>query len=113
MIRLFKNLYGNDSDPSNNLCLTNVSMDKCIRNCFRWYVSSGMNCVCSFVLNSHKCQLNAVGMRYLRSVCCKIRRERLEKEWMLNKCGLRTRVSDQCDKNLLRWFGHLERRHED
>nr|CAD7257433.1 unnamed protein product [Timema shepardi] len=41
------------------------------------------------VLDKHKSKVNAVGVRYLRNVCGKIRIKIVSDEWLLKECGLK------------------------
>nr|CAD7439925.1 unnamed protein product [Timema bartmani] len=57
----------------------------------------------------HKSKVNAVRMRYLRNACGETRNDRVSNEWVLKECGLKGNTIGQCERSVLRWFGHVER----
>ena len=54
-------------------------------------------------------KLNVFEMRCLRSMCGVSRLDRLRNEEVRERTGVREELADGVDKNVLRWFGHVER----
>ena len=54
-------------------------------------------------------KLNVFEMRCLRSMCGVSRLDRLRNEEVRERTGVREELADRVDKNVLRWFGHVER----
>nr|CAD7572167.1 unnamed protein product [Timema californicum] len=57
-------------------------------------------CEAWFCQGKYKNMVNAVGRRYLRNVCGKVRMYRVSDEWVLKECGLKGNPIDQCEINL-------------
>lgn len=47
----------------------------------------------------------------LRSVCGKARRDRIKNEWVLNECGLITKMSEWYEKIQVIWANRMNENH--
>lgn len=61
------------------------------------------------MLEGQKSRVRAVEMGYLRSACRVTWRDRWSNERVLRQCGMKVDVIGMIKKNVLRWFGHMER----
>jgi hypothetical protein len=57
----------------------------------------------------HTSRVNAVEMRALRSMIGVILSDRVRNEVIREECGVKDDVVTKNEKNMLRWFGHVER----
>ena len=54
-------------------------------------------------------KLNVFEMKCLRSMCGVSRWDRIRNEVVRERTGVRKELAVRVDKNVLRWFGHVER----
>ena len=54
-------------------------------------------------------RLEVVEMKCLRSICGVTRMDRLRNEYIRNRCDLKNGIGVKVERNVLRWFGHIER----
>ena len=58
---------------------------------------------------SERQKLNVFEMKCLRSMAGVSRRDRVRNEIVRERTGVRFALADRVDRNVLRWFGHVER----
>ena len=58
---------------------------------------------------SERQKLNVFEMRCLRSMCGVTRWDRLRNTQVRDRTGVNKELAERVDKNVLRWFGHVER----
>nr|CAD7450251.1 unnamed protein product [Timema bartmani] len=74
-----------------------------------FYQPTHSHSVSTFSWKRHKSMVNVAGMRYLRNVCGKTLMDRVSDEWLLKDFSLKGNTIVQCERNVLRWFGHAEK----
>ena len=52
-------------------------------------------------------------MKHLKSMTGKTLRDRVRNEWVKKECNLKEDVKVKVQKNVMRWFGHVERMNDD
>ena len=61
------------------------------------------------VLRWQESRVRALGMSYLRSACGVTWRDRWTNEQICRQCGVEVDAIGMVKRNVLRWFGHMER----
>ena len=65
------------------------------------------------VNESELSKIHTVEMDFLRSMIGKKRNDRVRNEWVRQECDVKESIKVKTKRNLLRWFGHMERMNDE